>query len=1500
MEKSSDIIFSLSTDGLLVTLNLAFEDITGWQSQEWIGKPFVELFHPEDITIAQKLFSNVRMGSISSQICMRIRKITSDYVYCEFDAYPLHSNKGTIGILCTARDITERKKAEETLRESELKYRELTELISQVVFEIDLLGNLNFINQTGFELFGYTEEDLHAGINAFDLIDEEDRPCALINLALILQQQAPTKNEFIARRKDGTKFPFQIYSSIISCDGKPIGLRGIIVDITERKKVEQALIESELRYRELAKLLPQVVFEIDLFGNLNFVNQAAFELFGYTEEELHEGINVFDILAPEDRPIALENIALQLRQQVPTKNEYNAMKKDGTKFPFQIYSSIIYSDGKPIGLRGIIIDITERKKTEEALIESEKKYRELVELLPQVVFEIDLFGNLNFINLGAFEKFGYTVEDLNAGMNVFDILAPEDHPIVKENIMRLINKQLPSKNEYIAIKKDGTKFPIQIYAAIIYHNDYPVGIRGITIDITERKKAEEALKVSEELFRTVFYNTGTATVIFEENNLIIRANPEFEKLSKYSTKEIENKKPWTGFILKEDLEWMQERHLLRIAEQEPVLNQYEFRFITKDGDIRNILLTIALIKGTKRTVASLLDITDRKQAEEALKESEERYRSMVKILPDAVIITTDDKIVYANESACNILKAENPERLMGLTAIEFIPPELREMLLQTIEDSLTNNKIVKSIEFTLNALDGETVYLISSAIQFQYLGKQSLLSVSTDITERKKAEEALMEYEAKLANAADLAKLGPWEYDVEKDIFTFNDHFYKIFHTNVEREGGYTMSSSQYAQRFVYPEEVQAVGNEIRHAIETTDPNYSRQLEHRIIYADGGMGYINVRFGIIKDARGHTIKTYGVNQDITEQKLVEKALQKSEELYRKLLMTVPEVIVQTDIEGYINFVNETAFPSTGFVPKERITGKNMLSFISKKDLERAIENTKLMLEKPLGIQEYSMTFDEGIEIYCEVNGDVLRDAKGIPYGMVYVVRDITERMEAERALRESEAKYSAMIENISDVIQITGTDYIIRYKSQNIEKWFGWKPEELVGTCCWDYIHPDDVERIQKEFSILLEKDNSVKTVEFRYKCKDSSYKMIEQTGTNLVNDPIIQGILLNYHDITERKKAEEALRESEERYRLLIDNASFPIVVSTFESDLLYRNSKAEEFFGVDKNNIENLSTKSFWVNPENRDEYINKIKEKGFVQNAENHLYTKNKTIKTVLYSANVIDYYGKKAILTIFNDITELKEAESKVLEAENIMKETALFSSIGVWSEGIIHEISQPLYVVKLGIDGIIMWNKQQHDILPENISKMLQGVNRAIVSMSDIIKHMRSFLVDTGNKDYKLYNINEIISDTITPLKHKIAKHKINLLLELADIDEAVYVSKIEIQLIINNLINNSIFALDEDEDNSEKFIKIATFGNGDFVNLLVEDNGVGLPDVKEEELFSPLFSTRKGTAGTGLGLSIVKMFVTKFGGKITASRREEGGAIFTVTIPKVEQKQVKK
>jgi PAS domain S-box-containing protein len=284
------------------------------------------------------------------------------------------------------------------------------------------------------------------------------------------------------------------------------------------------------------------------------------------------------------------------------------------------------------------------------------------------------------------------------------------------------------------------------------------------------------------------------------------------------------------------------------------------------------------------------EISERRRVEEALRKSEEKYRT---ILEDTQVgyfeLDLAGNVTFVNDEACRRLGYPR-EELIGTNYRQYYAdPEAAKHISQIYNELYRTGRPIRVLDREVIRKNGtKLIHEISISLIRDSEGKPiGFRGTSRDITERKKMEEALRTSEAQLSNALKIAHLGHWEYDVASDLFTFSDHFYAIFRTTVEREGSYIMSSAQYAQRFVHPDDRSVVSAEIQKALETTDPCFNRQLEHKMIYADGEVGYIAVRFFIIKDDKGHTVKTYGVNQDITDRKRAEEALRKkTEELAR--------------------------------------------------------------------------------------------------------------------------------------------------------------------------------------------------------------------------------------------------------------------------------------------------------------------------------------------------------------------------------------------------------------------------------------------------------------------------------------------------------------------------------------------------------------------------------------------------------------------------------------
>jgi len=318
----------------------------------------------------------------------------------------------------------------------------------------------------------------------------------------------------------------------------------------ERRRIEDALQESEKNYRALVEDMQALICRFLPDGTLSFVNSAYCQYFKKTREEL-VGKNFF-LFIPEKEQDKVRTHFKSLTQEKPVISyEHQVLAPDGTiRWQHWTDHAIFNKNGMVQQYQSIGLDITESKKTDLALRESEERFRELAELMPETIFEMNLEGNLTFVNRNAYNYFGYTPTDLKKGLSGFDMIIPADRDRTKQNIAKILNGERTRINEYTALRKDGTTFPVMIHSAPIFKEGKPVGLRGFIIDITERKKAEEERRKLEVQFQQAqrFEALGTLAggIAHDFNNLLMniqgntslmlfeidRTHPFFELLKK--------------------------------------------------------------------------------------------------------------------------------------------------------------------------------------------------------------------------------------------------------------------------------------------------------------------------------------------------------------------------------------------------------------------------------------------------------------------------------------------------------------------------------------------------------------------------------------------------------------------------------------------------------------------------------------------------------------------------------------------------------------------------------------------------------------------------------------------------------------------------------------------------------------------------------------------------------------------------------------------------------
>jgi PAS domain S-box-containing protein len=402
---------------------------------------------------------------------------------------PIHS----VG---TWLDITESKQAQEEAEKSGLKFRELADMLPQIVFETDLQGNLTFINNQAYTMTGYSQEDYREGVNALSLLAEEDRQRAAENLQHILEGHVSRHgNEYTMARKDGSRFPILAHSMPIHSEGVAVGFRGIIVDISSLKEAEAALQESRQNYKDLSQefralldAIPDSLTLQDSEFKIVWANQWVADRLGKSAEELI-GLYCYEIIHSKSKPC--KDCPALGSMQSCEPGEAQVKDHDGTIW--NIRSIPLPDDeGKAASFIELGREITQHRKTEEALRESEERYRDIFESASDIIHVVDPEGRLLYSNPSWSKILGYSSEEA-MGIDVFDILDDECLDSCRNYFQEVLAEGRVENVVTVFRAKDGRKVHLEGSLNARYSSGKPESVQCIFRDVTERRKLVEEI-----------------------------------------------------------------------------------------------------------------------------------------------------------------------------------------------------------------------------------------------------------------------------------------------------------------------------------------------------------------------------------------------------------------------------------------------------------------------------------------------------------------------------------------------------------------------------------------------------------------------------------------------------------------------------------------------------------------------------------------------------------------------------------------------------------------------------------------------------------------------------------------------------------------------------------------------------------------------------------------------------------------------------------------------
>jgi PAS domain S-box-containing protein len=781
----------------------------------------------------------------------------------------------------------------------------------------------------------------------------------------------------------------------------------------------------------------------------------------------------------------------------------------------------------------------------------------------------------------------------------------------------------------------------------------------------QHRTDETALVESTERFRALVENTSDIVRILDREGRIVFETPAALRELGYPPGFTLGRHPFE-FIHPDDLPVV--RHdLSEVYAKTNTGIPTEFRIRKADGSYvwaEAVGKNLIGVPGVDGVVITTRIIEERKKAENALRENEEKFRQLFSKMPSGVAIYEaaddgEDFIFRDFNTAGEDIEHISKENVIGRRVSEVFPGVKEFGLFSVFRRVWRTGKP----EFFPSAIYRDAHDPGTWRENWVYrLKTGEIVVIYNDITERKVAEQALIKSQNQLADAMDLAHMANWEFDVASGIFTFNDRFYTLYGTTAEREGGYQMPAEVYAREFVHPDEASLVADEVQNAINATDPNYTRDIEHRIIRRDGKVRHIIVRFAITKDAEGRTVETHGANQDITDRIEAEESIRLSRAFLDRVIDMSPFAMWISDKEGTVVRVNRTLCETIN-VASDVIVGRyNVLKDVNL-EKQGVMPDVKAVFEKHKqarftipwkAADAGDAEFLSARDMYIDVAIFPILDAHGDLTNVVCQWVDITERRKAEEMLRKSEERFKAIFDNqLTGLLMVDPATHIIIDANNTALALIGAGKDDVIGKVCHTFICPAELGQcpITDLGQTIDESERVLITVKGERTPIIKSVKHTEIGGK--------QYLIESFIDITERKKAEEKIRESEERFRDLFDSALDIIQIVRPDGSFLHVNPEWKKTLGYSDEEISTISVFDIF-HPDSVAHCSTIFRQllcnKG-AENIEAQFLTKEgKTISVVGDCTPEVKNGTVVSIRGIFHNVTEQKKAEVAICKSE----------------------------------------------------------------------------------------------------------------------------------------------------------------------------------------------------------------------------------------------------
>ncbi len=641
-----------------------------------------------------------------------------------------------------------------------------------------------------------------------------------------------------------------------------------------------------------------------------------------------------------------------------------------------------------------------------------------------------------------------------------------------------------------------------------------------------------------------------------------------------------------------------------------------------------------------------------------------------------------------------------------------------------------------------------------------------------------------------------------------------------------------------------------------------------------------GMPLLGLVSAVIIDINGakHILST---TRDITERKRAEAKIKESEQKYRTIFENVQDVFYQTDLAG---FVVEMSPSISGLCEynREELIGSKVSVLYNKPD-ERGLLVNAILQNGELWDYELELKTKSGETKIVSINARLIKDTEGRPSHIDGAIRDISGRKHAEEEARKIGLHYQAIIEKAPDGIVLINAEGDFKFVSPAAKKMFGYQLSEEPAGNPAQFTHPDDLQRVITELENIIQDPSYVTIIQYRYMDKNNNWRWVESTFTNLLADPNVESIVINFRDINDSKLAEAELKESEEFSRYLLQTIPFGMDIVDEKGNVMFQSDNLKKHYG------EEVIGNTCWELYRDDKTQCPDCPLKNGIKVGITDVYESSGVLggKTFEVIHTGIIHKGKEAMLEIFMDITDRKKAEQELIKARDHAEESDRLKS--AFLANMSHEIRTPMNGI-LGFAELLkmpgLTGEQQQDyiaIIKKSGDRMLNIINN-IVDISKIESGQMS-------KNFTETDINESLEFVYNFFGPEAKSKGIDLLIthKLPAEKAIVETDREKIYAILTNLVKNAIKFSDSGT------IRIGSVLEGEFLKFYVTDKGIGIPFARQKAIFERFIQAdiadKRAFQGAGLGLSISKAYAEMLGGKMWVESLEGEGSTFYFTIP---------